>query len=113
VEAELRRRPGRVSAEEALEFVALAEATLYAITAGHVERNLQAGVGNSRAADVESLVAGGHIDQVVKAAVAPQASSVKQNRWPWNWSVWVRLGHGACGWRGNSSTRRAGPGTNE
>jgi hypothetical protein len=29
--------PDRVSAEEALEFVALAEATLYAITAGHVE----------------------------------------------------------------------------
>lgn len=31
--------PDRVSAEEALEFVALAEATLYAITAGHIERS--------------------------------------------------------------------------
>jgi uncharacterized protein YutE (UPF0331/DUF86 family) len=30
--------PDRVSAGEALEFVALAEATQYAITAGHVER---------------------------------------------------------------------------
>jgi len=72
--------PGRVSAGEALEFVALAEATLYAITAGHVERNLQAGVGNIRAADVESLVAGRHIDQLVEAATAPDASPVKQRQ---------------------------------
>jgi hypothetical protein len=72
--------PGRVSAEEALEFVALAEATLYAIAAGHVERNLRAGVGNIRAADVEALVAGGHIDQLVEAAIAPDASPVKQRQ---------------------------------
>ena len=72
--------PGRVSAEEAVEFVALVETTLYAITAGQVERNLRAGVGNIRAADVGSLVAGGHIDQIVEAAMAPDASPVKQRQ---------------------------------
>jgi hypothetical protein len=72
--------PDRVSAEEALEFVALAEATLYAITAGHIERNLQAGVGNIRTADVDTLVAGGQIDQLVEAATAPDASSLKQRQ---------------------------------